>query len=54
MNITISLTDVQVRTLLQYAVIRILEDHMEREIDKEIAKQHAADEDDDQEDFGHP
>jgi hypothetical protein len=42
-TITVSLTRVQEKALIQYAIIRILEEKMESEIDKEIAKMHEAD-----------
>jgi len=40
-DITVNLTRVQEKALIQYAIIRILEDKMEAEVDKEIAKIHA-------------
>jgi hypothetical protein len=56
MNITINLTDVQVNALVHFAVIRILEDRLEHEVDKEIAKQHGIGKKElaDDGDFGHP
>jgi hypothetical protein len=40
MIISLDLTDNQVNALLQFAVVRIIEDRLEDEIDKEIDKIH--------------
>ena len=39
-TIAVSLTRVQEKALIQYAIIRIREEKMESEVDKEIAKMH--------------
>ena len=41
-KLTIELTKVQESALLQFAVIRIIEDRLEHEVDKYIARQEGA------------
>jgi hypothetical protein len=43
MIVSLDLTDNQVNALLQFAVVRIIEDRLEDEIDKEIDKIHIND-----------